>query len=93
MALTDTVKNAAYVTIGFGVLGLQKAQVRRQELQKSVASIAGHLDAVVAPVRTQVEAGLDGVEASLPPAAQDVLKQVRQTAQHQERAIRNLLGV
>jgi len=37
MNVTDTLKNATYVTIGFGVLGFQKLQVRRQELAKQVA--------------------------------------------------------
>jgi len=37
MNVTDTLKNATYVTIGFGVLGFQKLQVRRQELTKQVA--------------------------------------------------------
>jgi hypothetical protein len=36
MAVTDTLKDAAYVTIGFGVIGFQKAQVRRQELTKQL---------------------------------------------------------
>ena len=30
--LPKTLKDAAYVTIGLGVIGFQKAQVRRQEL-------------------------------------------------------------
>ena len=36
MAVTDTLKDAAYVTIGLGVLGFQKAQVRRNELTKQI---------------------------------------------------------
>lgn len=35
--VTSTVKDAAYVTLGLGVLGIQKAQVRRVELAKQVA--------------------------------------------------------
>jgi hypothetical protein len=32
-------KNAAYVAIGFGVIGFQKAQVRRRELTKQLEDL------------------------------------------------------
>ncbi len=32
--VTNTLKDAAYVAVGFGVLAFQKAQVRRRELEK-----------------------------------------------------------
>ncbi len=35
--LVAAVRDAAYITIGFGVLGFQQAQVRRRELVKSVS--------------------------------------------------------
>ena len=35
--LTKTLKDAAYVVVGFGVIAFQKAQVQRQELRKQVA--------------------------------------------------------
>ena len=35
-ALPRFVEDVAYVTVGFGVLAFQKAQVRRVELQKQV---------------------------------------------------------
>ena len=37
----STVKDAAYVGIGFGVLAFQKAQVQRQELQKRFEASVG----------------------------------------------------
>ena len=37
----STIKDAAYVGIGFGVLAFQKAQVQRQELRKRVESALG----------------------------------------------------
>lgn len=37
----STIKDAAYVGIGFGVLAFQKAQVQRQELQKRLESGIG----------------------------------------------------
>lgn len=32
--VTNTLRDAAYVAVGFGVLAFQKAQVRRRELEK-----------------------------------------------------------
>ncbi|MGB0112499.1 MAG: hypothetical protein WBP59_04720 [Ilumatobacteraceae bacterium] len=32
---TDLAKDAAYVTVGLGILGLQRAQVRRREFERS----------------------------------------------------------
>ncbi len=32
--VTSTLRDAAYVAVGFGVLAFQKAQVRRRELEK-----------------------------------------------------------
>src|SRR5580704_5847498 len=93
MAVTDTIKDAAYVTIGFGVLGFQKAQVRRVELtkqletqkaqletqiaegRKAVSGLAAQLEGYVAPyvtpIRSQIETGLDTVEAVLPTQVQE----------------------
>lgn len=35
--VSKTLKDAAYIAVGFGVIGFQKAQVRRQELRKDLA--------------------------------------------------------
>ena len=37
----STIKDAAYVGIGFGVLAFQKAQVQRQELRKRIEASLG----------------------------------------------------
>jgi hypothetical protein len=33
---TNSVKDVAYVTVGLGVLGFQRAQVRRRELERAL---------------------------------------------------------
>lgn len=47
-------RDAAYITIGFGVLAFQQAQVRRRELEKAIVSRVdagrGQLDDVVRSV-------------------------------------------
>lgn len=66
MAVTDTLKDAAYVTIGLGVLGFQKAQVRRNELTKQIEAQVKQLEAQVPEVRRTfngIAAQLDGYVA------------------------------
>jgi anion-transporting ArsA/GET3 family ATPase len=37
--VTQTLKDAAYITVGAGVIAFQKAQVQRQEIQKRLAGL------------------------------------------------------
>jgi DNA anti-recombination protein RmuC len=89
--LSKTLKDAAYVAVGFGVLAFQNAQVRRRELEKqlgvSTESLRAQLTKVAAdaekniePVVEAVEASLDQLEERLPEQAREVFKQVRTTA-------------
>ena len=89
--LTQTLKDAAYVAVGFGVLAFQKAQVRRRELEQqlgvSTGSLREQLTKVAAdaekniePVVEAVEASLDQLEERLPEQAREVFRQVRTTA-------------
>jgi hypothetical protein len=52
--LAGRARDAAYVAVGLGVLGLQRAQVRRHELTRR----AGDLDDRVAQVRSVVSTGV-----------------------------------
>ncbi len=54
MAVSETLRDAAYVTVGLGVLGFQKAQVRRHEIAKQ-------LEEQVKVVETQVTEGRKSV--------------------------------
>lgn len=85
--LTNTLREATYVAIGFGVLGFQRAQVRRRELARQLESQRPELEAQLAEVRVQVtELGRD-LERRLQPAlleaterVEPLLDQVHQTA-------------
>ena len=59
--ITKTARDAAYVVVGLGVLGFQRAQVQRQELQKRL----------VEP-RSQLEGRLDEVRGEFTRRAKDV---------------------
>ena len=54
--LVAAVRDAAYVTVGFGVLALQQAQVRRREMVRSIATRFG-------TSKTQVDQMLSKFEA------------------------------
>lgn len=56
--LVAAVRDAAYITIGFGVLAVQQAQVRRREIVQALANRFG-------TGRTQIEEMLTGIEARL----------------------------
>jgi hypothetical protein len=56
--ITKTARDAAYVVVGLGVLGFQRAQVRRQELQKRLTHasvVPGHLGDVRGEVTKRVK--------------------------------------
>ena len=89
--LTKTLKDAAYVVVGFGVLAFQKAQVRRVELEKQLGvstesfraqltKVAADAEKNIEPVVEAVEASLDQLEERLPEQAREVFKQARTTA-------------
>ena len=59
--IAKTAKDAAYVVVGLGVLGFQRAQVRRQELVKRLAD-----------PKAQVESRLGDVRGELSRRAKDV---------------------
>jgi hypothetical protein len=41
-AARDTARDAVYVAVGLGVLGFQRAQVRRRELQHHLETLLAH---------------------------------------------------
>jgi hypothetical protein len=49
--VTGTLRDAAYITIGFGVLGFQRAQVRRHELTKQFKEQLSGFEAQIAEGR------------------------------------------
>jgi hypothetical protein len=71
MAVTTTLKDAAYVTVGLGVLGFQKAQVRRVELMKQVEEATKQLRSTGA-TRPDPSKVLGALEAQVVDAAHTV---------------------
>ncbi len=66
-------RDTLYTAVGFGVLGLQQAQLRRRELQKELAKLAVEVDGKVDPV-------LDDLEARLPEDLRPLVASARAAA-------------
>lgn len=62
-------RDTFYTAVGFGVLGIQQAQLHRRQLQKDLARLAA-----------EVEPVLDDVEAKLPDDLRPLLAHARTTA-------------
>jgi len=75
-------RDSLYTAVGFAVLGVQQAQVRRRDLQRELARLAVDLDGKVDPV-------LDDLMAKLPDDLRPLATQVRAAAVS---ARRSLLG-
>jgi prefoldin subunit 5 len=83
--VTKTVKDAAYVTVGLGVLAFQKAQVARRDLTKQVETQLTQTGEQVQKLSKQVEGRIQPVlgqlEQNVPAQAKDLVKQARTAAE------------
>lgn len=86
--ITKTARDAAYVVVGLGVLGFQRAQVRRQELSKRLAEPKAQVEERIGEVRGEftkrvkgvderVEQAISRLEASFEPLEQRLPGQAR----------------
>jgi hypothetical protein len=82
--IARTAEDAAYVTIGFGVLAVQKAQVRRREVQKQLEDQRGQLTEQIAKfakdLEERIEPVVDGLESRLPENAKVAIQEARKAA-------------
>jgi len=69
--VTDIAKDAAYVAVGLGVLGYQRAQVQRVELSKKLSKDLA-LDGRLGDVRSNVSKGVRQLDGIVETAAQFV---------------------
>jgi hypothetical protein len=86
--ITKTARDAAYVVVGLGVLGVQRAQVRRQELTKRLGDprvlaegrledVRGGIARRVKDVDVRVEKAIDRLEATWEPLEERLPEQAR----------------
>jgi hypothetical protein len=67
--VTDLARDAAYVAVGLGVLGFQRAQVQRNELQNRLSKDFS-LDQHLSGVRTELHKGVKQLDDLLESATQ-----------------------
>lgn len=68
-----TLLDPLYAMVGFGVLGVQQAQVQRRRIRRELVRLAADVEHRVDPV-------LDDIEASLPDELRPLLALARSTA-------------
>jgi len=65
-----TLQDAAYITVGFGVLAFQKAQVNRREAraraERNVKRLRGQVESLTGQVRSRIEPLADQLQGRLP---------------------------
>ncbi len=61
----ETAKDAFYISVGLGVMGFQKAQVRRQEIKRRLNEPISTVEAQVADVRSTLTQKLLEIEKSI----------------------------
>jgi hypothetical protein len=88
-SITQTVKDTAYVAVGFGVLGFQRAQVARRELATSLNADTGKLQA---QVKAQVEDVTSAVETQISEVRTQLAKAVTNLEETIEPMARELEG-
>jgi recombinational DNA repair ATPase RecF len=103
----NALKEGAYVAVGLGVLGFQRAQVQRVELIKQLeaqweqlegarvqlAEFAKTVDERVQPVRHQLDEQIERLEQYLPAGTRSVVQSVRAAATAPEQLLRNAVGL
>ena len=50
MSITDNLRDAAYIVIGMGVISVNRAQARREELRKQLDAYLKQAETVITPV-------------------------------------------
>ncbi len=88
----DRIKDAAYTVVGLGVLGVQRLQVQRRDLSRSLASAArtewrpqvrdaaSRLQDLATTADARVNPVLDRFEEGLPDATRELVRTAREVA-------------
>jgi hypothetical protein len=77
MNVTDNLRDAAYIAIGMGVIGVQRAQVRREELNKQLAEARATFETHGADAVKLMTDLLKEADARVEPVVKAVQDQVR----------------
>lgn len=82
--LAERIRDAAYTVVGLGVLGVQRLQVRRRDVSRSlrpqVRDAANRLRTLATTADAKVNPVLDRFEENLPDATRDLVRAAREAA-------------
>jgi hypothetical protein len=67
-----SLKDAAYVVLGFSVIGFQKAQVRRQELTKQLKQQREQVEVQLSGAREQLGSLVKTIDGAIEPVRQEI---------------------
>lgn len=81
MDVTQSLKDTAYIAVGLGVLGFQRAQVARREIITNLGN-RERLDAQVSGVKAQVAKVVANLEEVLEPAAKELEGRLNEVEEH-----------
>ncbi len=76
MDVTDTLRDVAYITVGAGVLGFQKAQVRRRELLEEMRARRTSFETQMAEGRRSIDEWTSRLEEAVNPVVSDLQSRV-----------------
>jgi hypothetical protein len=82
-----SLESPAYVAVGFGVLGFQRAQVRRREVQRQVARLATTVSQMVGEASNDVAERLPREVKDLVTAATDLSQDLPREANEAAREV------
>lgn len=89
MSITDNLRDAAYIVIGMGVISVNRAQARRQELRKQFGDYVKQADAAISPLVDAVESQFDAVVDRLPEQARQLIEPARQAGKDAREQVRS----
>jgi ferritin-like metal-binding protein YciE len=94
--VTKTLKDAAYVTVGLGVITFQKAQVRRQELRKQfethIQGTRAQVEKLAKQIEGRVEPVIDQLEEKLPGQAKAAVHETRKNVREAQEQLKSLVN-
>jgi hypothetical protein len=87
--VSDTLRDAAYVAVGFGVLGFQRAQARRRQLTKLLEH---RVEPTLHGMAARIDPVLDDIQQRLPDQAGALLTTARRAAKESQEQLLARLG-
>lgn len=90
--VNDRVREVAYVAVGLGVLGFQRAQARRRQMAAQLRELERRIEPTLEGIGDRVDPVLDQLAQHLPEQAQAFLSSARRAARDSQEQFRARRG-